>query len=69
MKTREEMQKKIDDLTDMLHSVVDELQLSDEIIAEHGPLGTPVHELVRLVLESKDRAIRNFLRCKEASPA
>ena len=41
----------------MLEDVVTVLDLSDSMIAEHGPLGTPPAELVRLVLERKDREI------------
>ena len=41
----------------MLFDVVDELDLSDGMIDEHGPLGTPPSTLVRLVLERKDRQI------------
>ena len=33
------------------------LDLSDDIIEKHGPLGTPPSELVRLVLEQKDKEI------------
>jgi hypothetical protein len=41
----------------MLEDVVNELDLSDGMIERHGPLGTPPAELVRLVLERKDREI------------
>lgn len=44
-------------LEGMLEDVVNQLDLSDEIIDEHGPLGTPPAELVRLVIECKDREI------------
>lgn len=44
-------------LEGMLEDVVNQLDLSDELIEEHGPLGTPPAELVRLVLERKDREI------------
>ena len=47
-------------LENMLEDVVNELDLSDEMFEEHGPLGTPPAELVRLVLEQKDRTIRNL---------
>jgi hypothetical protein len=47
-----------DELRDMLFSVVDELDLSDVAIEKHGPLGTPPAELVRKVLDQKDRTIR-----------
>ena len=46
-----------DELEQMLFDVVNELDLSDGMIDEHGPLGTPPAELVRLVLERKDRTI------------
>ena len=45
-------------LEDMLFDVVNELDLSDLMIEEHGPLGTPPATLVRLVLKRKDREIR-----------
>lgn len=45
-------------LENMLYDVVNELDLSDLMIEQHGPLGTPPAELVRLVLERKDREIR-----------
>lgn len=44
-------------LENMLEDVVNELDLSDEMIDEHGPLGTPPAILVRLVLEQKDKQI------------
>jgi len=49
-----------DDMRDMLEDVVNELDLSAAAIEEHGPLGTPPAELVRLVLTEKDNAIRNL---------
>lgn len=48
-------------LENMLEDVVNELDLSEGMIEEHGPLGTPPAKLVRLVLERKDREI-NMLR-------
>jgi hypothetical protein len=42
----------------MLEDVVNALDLSDEVIAQHGPLGTPPAELVKMVLRQKERAIR-----------
>jgi len=45
-------------LEQMLFDVVDELDLSDEALAEHGPRGTSPAELVRLVLRQKDLEIR-----------
>ena len=44
-------------LEQMLFDVVNELDLSDGMLDEHGPLGTPPAALVRLVLERKDRQI------------
>lgn len=49
-----------EELENMLEDVVNELDLSDDAIAEHGPTGTPPAELVRLVLDQKDREIRNL---------
>ena len=45
------------ELRDMLYAVVDELNLSESALTEHGPMGTPPAELVRLVLQEKDRKI------------
>lgn len=45
-------------LEQMLFDVVNELDLSDGMIEEHGPLGTPPATLVRIVLERKDREIQ-----------
>ena len=45
-------------LEEMLFDVVNELDLSDMMIEEHGPHGTPPATLVRLVLERKDLEIR-----------
>lgn len=42
----------------LLEDVVNELDLSDGAIAEHGPLGTSPAELVKLVLAQKDLQIR-----------
>lgn len=44
-------------LENMLFDVVNELDLSDTMIDDHGPMGTPPATLVRLVLERKDREI------------
>ena len=46
-----------EELESMLEDVVNELDLSEIAIEEHGPLGTPPSELVRLVLEQKDNQI------------
>lgn len=45
------------ELENMLEDVVNELDLSEAMIEKHGPLGTSPAELVRLVLEQKDREI------------
>ena len=45
------------ELRDMLYNVVDVLNLSEACIEEHGPRGTPPAELVRQVLEEKDKQI------------
>lgn len=45
------------ELENMLEDVVNELTLSGEMIEKHGQLGTAPAELVRLVLEEKDRQI------------
>jgi len=45
------------ELENMLEDVVNELDLSDSAIEEHGPHGTAPAELVRLVLEQKDLEI------------
>lgn len=47
-------------LENMLEDVINELDLSDEVIEEHGPLGTPPSELVRKVIDQKNREIRNL---------
>ena len=46
------------ELEQMLEDVVNELNLSDEMIKKHGPFGTPPADLVRLVLDNKDMQIR-----------
>ena len=45
-------------LEQMLFDVVNELDLSDGMIEEHGPHGTAPAKLVRLVLDRKDREIQ-----------
>jgi hypothetical protein len=47
-----------EELENMLEDVVNELDLSESAIAEHGQNGTAPAELVRLVLAEKDRTIR-----------
>ena len=46
-----------EELENMLQDVVDELNLSDSMVENHGQLGTSPSELVRLVLERKDLEI------------
>jgi len=46
-----------EELESMLEDVVNELDLSDEMIEQHGPAGTQPAELVRLVLDQKDKQI------------
>lgn len=45
-------------LENMLEDVVNELDLSEIMVEKHGQLGTAPAELVRLVLEQKDKEIR-----------
>ena len=45
------------ELEAMLEDVVTALDLSESMVAEHGPNGTAPAELVRLVLERKDKEI------------
>ena len=47
-----------EELENMLEDVVNELDLSDGMIEQHGPLGTAPAKLVRLVLDRKDMEIR-----------
>ena len=49
-----------EELENMMYDIVNELDLSESAIAEHGPMGTSPAELVRLVLDQKDREIRNL---------
>ena len=46
-----------EELKNMLRDVVDELDLSEYAIAKHGPMGTAPAEMVREVLDEKDRII------------
>lgn len=46
-----------EELENMLEDVVNELDLSDDMIEKHGPLGTAPAELVKTILERKDREI------------
>ena len=45
------------ELENMLFDVVNELNLSESAIERHGPFGTAPAELVRLVLEEKNKEI------------
>ncbi len=56
----QKLRKEIERLRNLLEDVVNELDLSEDAIREHGPLGTPPAELVRLVLQEKDKRIRNL---------
>lgn len=47
-----------EELENMLEDVVNELDLAELAIEEHGPMGTPPAELVRMVLAEKDRKIQ-----------
>ena len=47
-----------EELEQMLEDVVNELDLSGIAIVVHGPTGTPPSQLVRLVLDQKDKTIR-----------
>ena|GEM_PF-1049352 len=49
-------------LENMLEDVVNELDLSDGMIEEHGPMGTPPAELVKIVLARKDLEISMLRR-------
>lgn len=46
-----------EELENMLEDVVNELDLSECAIEEHGQLGTSPAKLVRLVLDQKDKEI------------
>lgn len=46
------------ELENMLEDVVNELELSGAMIEKNGPLGTPPAELVRLVLDQKNKEIK-----------
>jgi len=51
-----------EELENMLEDVVNALDLSDCMMEQHGPLGTPPATLVRLVLERKDMEIHMLKR-------
>jgi len=50
------------ELENMLEDVVNSLDLSVTAIEKHGPLGTSPAELVRLILDEKDREIAALKR-------
>lgn len=56
------MKCRCDEYRNMLEDVVNELDLSETAVAEHGPLGTPPAELVRIILEEKDKKIKMLKR-------
>lgn len=51
------MNCRCEEYRNMLEDVINELDLSDVAIEKHGQLGTPPAEIVRLVLEEKDKKI------------
>ena len=53
----ERLEKEVERRGNLLEDVVNELDLSNAAITEHGPLGTEPAELVRLVLAEKDKRI------------
>ena len=56
-------------LESMLEDVVNELDLSESMIEKHGPFGTAPAELVKVVLEQKDRKIKMLERGVEQGPS
>jgi hypothetical protein len=57
-----------EELENMLEDVVNELNLSESAIEKHGPMGTAPAELVRLVLDEKNRLCeRSFQRQRSAA--
>ena len=51
------LEKQIETMRNMLEDVVNELDLSEIAIKEHGQNGTPPAQIVKSVLEEKDRII------------
>lgn len=47
-----------EELENMLEDVINELDLSDDMIEKHGPIATTPAALVRLVLAEKNKQIR-----------
>jgi len=59
-----------EELENMLEDVVNELDLSNLMVEKHGQEGTAPAELVRLVLEEKDKQIRMLkMGMKQIEPA
>jgi hypothetical protein len=46
----------------LLEDVINVLDLSNDMVEKHGPLGTDPAEIVQLVLESKDKEIAMLKR-------
>jgi hypothetical protein len=62
---------KCEEYRNMLEDVVNELDLSDGMIEQHGPMGTAPATLVRLVLARKDQEIAMLkagMKCIEINP-
>lgn len=57
-----------EELENMLEDVVNELELSDGMMEKFGQHGTPPAEMVRVILEEKDRKIQ-LLNMGFISPA
>jgi len=57
-----------EELENMLEDVVNELELADGMIEKFGQHGTPPAEMVRVILEEKDRKIQ-LLNLGFISPA
>jgi hypothetical protein len=53
----ERLTAKCEERGDMLEDVVNELDISDGMVEQHGPMGTAPATLVRLVLARKDQEI------------
>lgn len=54
-----------EELENMLGAVINELNLSGDMVDKHGQLGTSPAELVRLVLDEKDlriNALENHIK-------
>jgi hypothetical protein len=51
------LEGKVEDLTNMLEDVVNELPLTEIAVEHHGQMGTPPAELVRIIIEAKDETI------------